>query len=1515
MVGRLKIKFGSVIFVFLLITVSFQPCLAVDNETVNPLSMEKLDVSQLFDRTMLKEKIVTDSEYPAPPNSGSFTYNPFLSVEDNNPDLSLAQQNTKKIKWSDTTHKQVIDVIKNNRTKKMQIIDISQFSDNDNSVLSDEFIKSGYADSVILKINFGKETETLGTSKELSRNSPFDKTSEKELIKRRALQYKSDIKSVSEKIKQKNPDIKIGMYIEDVLNLTTDLDLVTISGKEVTLTEDFDFVVNLNTEISKNLDFVVIEKNGMYITALPAILPLVPVAGLMLIDIMLGMFIEIIVDTASWCSCERFDECYCEQEVDCGKFAAFLYDVLSTILTAGIKLILKKTLEFVLSQVLQQAASSISDPYTNPQAYWDSFSDDAATLNEYYPELLTEMDENIDAGCLWGYNPGCGLFYSFWDICLYPVILSKAQDKDILRNEFKKQMEGSIGRLNVQWNIDKKTLRPGETATITYSLEGDPEWGTSYDVNCRDIIPSQFSLVSGNNYTYYSSIKPGESKSFSYTIQANQQGVYNLHRTDLFYSIKVSYKDSYASGDIFREWYEGPDVPLSVNPSSCGSSADCAGCQKCINNRCQQDDLDPNGKCSGQCCGGVCQAKAGICCGGPTFYTGENACCDSLDCSINSQCINHICLMSDGASCTSSRECASGNCAGCSAIQPHCCPAGMQWDGQKCSDICYQTCAETKCMPDYNGNTYSCNKCTPTQIQQGLCEQSSGGCYYGDPDATNSPCTRCSGECVNGYCENLAGCIENKLPDTHGYIDCQSDPTINCDCQDTCNGAVRFYNGMNFILPGDTGYVNNGCIYHGCYNCAQDDRACLSGSCVSGSTPSNWVYDADSCPPDTTIRENIFRKANPSYPSLDKCPFIWDIYRDECIPSSMKYYNIGDSESYCLHSPPASTAPLKINDQRWRAGKYYYKMKNYPWINQKICYEEKTWGCFEDTEDYVELYECRSPVPSDFLLCGTDCYNPTYYECCGGEYIRLKDVDGDGIQDRQCCIKGIENHQYTNPFNQQSLRANVVIYDKLGDMTHILEDPQNCGACGWNCTATTDGACTSVARDYAHVCSGTTPQCCKGSCIEPSPVISVSDIAFYSGIVTEGAEETIQVTVNYADPYLYGKKFEGNLSLYINNSFGGSQTIALDPNTQNTAQFFWRVNRVPGSYEIKAVLNNIHNNSACGKFFLSEMFTVIKKGDISVDSVAINSQNIHSGDIVPLTAKIKNFDTNKTNEFIVILDEDGSTASALRTSLNGNETKSIKFNWTAKLGDHNLTIKVDAIPPPSGIIPETNEQNNTKSLYISAVQKGTSAPSIRYVYDKGYFFDAVEPDSGNTSTLFEYRINYLDYDNDAPAVYSPLVWIDVNGDGDYSDTFGKFSEGNFTMKEVISGDLLFTDGKYYSYSTYLPVSLNSTYRFTGRDVTGFTATGITGLFSGPVVSKVQSPPVNPFPGYTNPPTDPDSDGIYEDLNANNRLDFADIVLYFMQMEWIAANEPIAAFDLNYNNRIDFADIVSLFGEI
>ena len=82
----------------------------------------------------------------------------------------------------------------------------------------------------------------------------------------------------------------------------------------------------------------------------------------------------------------------------------------------------------------------------------------------------------------------------------------------------------------------------------------------------------------------------------------------------------------------------------------------------------------------------------------------------------------------------------------------------------------------------------------------------------------------------------------------------------------------------------------------------------------------------------------------------------------------------------------------------------------------------------------------------------------------------------------------------------------------------------------------------------------------------------------------------------------------------------------------------------------------------------------------------------------------------------------------------------------------------------------------------------------------------------------------------------------------------------------------------------------------------------------PLVAYANPGPL-PIPPNQLPPTDPDHDRLYEDLNGNGQLDFADVTLFFNQMEWISAHEPVQLFDFNGNQRIDFADIVALFSQL
>ncbi len=70
----------------------------------------------------------------------------------------------------------------------------------------------------------------------------------------------------------------------------------------------------------------------------------------------------------------------------------------------------------------------------------------------------------------------------------------------------------------------------------------------------------------------------------------------------------------------------------------------------------------------------------------------------------------------------------------------------------------------------------------------------------------------------------------------------------------------------------------------------------------------------------------------------------------------------------------------------------------------------------------------------------------------------------------------------------------------------------------------------------------------------------------------------------------------------------------------------------------------------------------------------------------------------------------------------------------------------------------------------------------------------------------------------------------------------------------------------------------------------------------------------PLPGYFDPPTDPDNDGLFEDLNGNGSVDVEDVNLFYENLNWISANEPLELFDMDGNGIIEFSDM-SAFSEV
>ena len=63
------------------------------------------------------------------------------------------------------------------------------------------------------------------------------------------------------------------------------------------------------------------------------------------------------------------------------------------------------------------------------------------------------------------------------------------------------------------------------------------------------------------------------------------------------------------------------------------------------------------------------------------------------------------------------------------------------------------------------------------------------------------------------------------------------------------------------------------------------------------------------------------------------------------------------------------------------------------------------------------------------------------------------------------------------------------------------------------------------------------------------------------------------------------------------------------------------------------------------------------------------------------------------------------------------------------------------------------------------------------------------------------------------------------------------------------------------------------------------------------------------------PTDVDGDGLYEDVNGNGRVDYADVEMLFNELDNDTVTSNTRAFDFNQNDRLDYDDIVRLYQEV
>ena len=121
------------------------------------------------------------------------------------------------------------------------------------------------------------------------------------------------------------------------------------------------------------------------------------------------------------------------------------------------------------------------------------------------------------------------------------------------------------------------------------------------------------------------------------------------------------------------------------------------------------------------------------------------------------------------------------------------------------------------------------------------------------------------------------------------------------------------------------------------------------------------------------------------------------------------------------------------------------------------------------------------------------------------------------------------------------------------------------------------------------------------------------------------------------------------------------------------------------------------------------------------------------------------------------------------------------------------------------------------------------APILTWNGETGYETDGVNPNEGNTTSTFTFRVKYSDADGDAPLTGYPRVHI----------MKGNVEITNSPMTEFNSDP--FTSGRIYTYTQInLQAGTDYTYSFEARDVNNNQASGVaTFTQSGPIVNETQ----------------------------------------------------------------------------
>jgi len=847
--------------------------------------------------------------------------------------------------------------------------------------------------------------------------------------------------------------------------------------------------------------------------------------------------------------------------------------------------------------------------------------------------------------------------------------------------------------------------------------------------------------------------------------------------------------------------------------------------------------------------------------------------------------------LEDGQVCQIDSECKSGNCAACLGEEKHCCPPGQKWDGQSCVDTCIQTGCPDTCKPSnpkyrwFDGRYYK-----PFGYDNdgdGIYEAScpSGHNYVMDVDGDGEyDCCYLQEECPEGSC-SAGKCVsipsgqppeELVTCESQGYVCCEScagvaHPEYNSTCYpkvccEQCKerpaacldptGCLFLY-GYNFSdscnpnhpdcrykvkIFHQGGWVTCGYNHRELccpvwkekkYCSSWEDIGCGEGPCRKTEMYQKRHCTASACPETRCIerKECKYLVYGKSYVNIydgqdiDKCRRVWDINNFCSYKNSFKLKvggtiegrfaqgdmvaGIDENVFYCASKDNSEFAEWEPLTKGWEKNCIHLFHRD---INASC---NTTYGCVTQGKTCEAKINCP----------GLPLYKPDLKKPLTREEYREYDLCPHIIwfaasagEDSYSCQE-IQNKviNFLLKSCEVTYKGEVYYSEKC---LHKVDDEGGNRLYEKNWGFSLEYCPFFFREEIADL---------------TEPDLYLAKITVQRSPIIETRDSTILITItNQIDQAGDGVDIEGEfyVDFYLDGQLIDRKKVSgLLKGESKDITFLWE-NPELGDHVIKFIVDPTAKIAERdeGNNVKTKLVQCKPKPDLIVKDLMIDTAGRHSGELIPISVTIENKGPTEADQFIIGLFVDGLLYSFQPLTLAPGESQEVTFNWEAVLGQHNIDIKLDTVPLTTGVIPETNEDNNIISEIVDITAKGNTPPILSWVVQSGYLVDGVDPNEGDGKTKFCYRIVYKDLDNDPPASGFPKVWIDVNGDRDYKDILDGFAEGAYTMKEVDIDDTDFRDGKIYSFCTTLPEGIHF-YQFTAKDINGNIAEGDIGPVS------------------------------------------------------------------------------------